>query len=46
MNWVQVPPPPLHRTIISTVKRGELVSDRMLYIILRGHWYDIIVLTG
>jgi hypothetical protein len=31
--------------IISAVKRVEFVSDRMLYIILRGCWCDIIVLN-
>jgi hypothetical protein len=33
-----------HKTIISTVKRVELVSDRMSYIILNGRWFHIIVL--
>jgi hypothetical protein len=28
---------------MSTVKRVMSVSDRMLYIILRGHWCDMIV---
>jgi hypothetical protein len=27
----------------SAVKRAEFVSDRMLYIILRGHWCDIVL---
>jgi hypothetical protein len=27
------------------VKGVEFVSDRILYIILRGHWYDIIALN-
>jgi hypothetical protein len=31
--------------IISAVKRVEIVSDRMSYIILRGHWCHIIVLN-
>jgi hypothetical protein len=26
------------------VKRAEFVSDRMLYIVLRGRWFDMIVL--
>jgi hypothetical protein len=30
---------------MSAVKRVELVSDRMSYIILRGRWYNIIVLN-
>jgi hypothetical protein len=29
----------------SAVKRVEFVSDRMLYITLKGHWCDIIVLN-
>jgi hypothetical protein len=37
----------VHKRIISAVKRVEFVSDRMSYIILvlRGHWFDIIVLN-
>jgi hypothetical protein len=35
----------LHKRIISAVKRADLVSDRMLYIILRGCWCHIIVLN-
>jgi hypothetical protein len=35
----------VHRRIISAVKRVEFVSDRMSYIILRGHWFHIIVLN-
>jgi hypothetical protein len=35
MSWVQVF---VHKNIISAVKRIEFVSDRMLYIILRGRW--------
>jgi hypothetical protein len=31
--------------IISTVKKVEFVNDRMSYIILRGHWCNIIVLN-
>jgi hypothetical protein len=27
--------------IISAVERVEFISERMLYIILRGHWCDI-----
>jgi hypothetical protein len=34
----------VHR-IISAVKRVEFVSNRMSYIILKGHWCDIIVLN-
>jgi hypothetical protein len=29
--------------IISAVKRAQLVSDKMQYIILRGCWCDIII---
>jgi hypothetical protein len=32
----------IHKRIILVVKRVQFVSDRM-YIILRGHWCDIIV---
>jgi hypothetical protein len=35
----------VHKRIISAVKRVEFVSDRMSYIILRGRWFDIIVLN-
>jgi hypothetical protein len=35
----------VHKKIISAVKRVEYVSDRMLYIILRGQWCHIIVLN-
>jgi hypothetical protein len=35
----------VRKRIILAVRRVEFVSDRMLYIILRGHWCDIIVLN-
>jgi hypothetical protein len=35
----------VHKRIISAVKRIEIVSDRMSYIILRGRSFDIIVLN-
>jgi hypothetical protein len=35
----------VHKRIISVVKRVEFVSDRMLYIILRGRWCHVIVLN-
>jgi hypothetical protein len=35
----------VHKRIVSAVKRLEFVSDRMLYIILRGCYCDIIVLN-
>jgi hypothetical protein len=35
----------IHNRIISEVKRVESVSDRMSYVVLRGHWSDIIVLN-
>jgi hypothetical protein len=35
----------VHKRIISAVKRVNFVSDRMSYIILGGHWCDIIVLN-
>jgi hypothetical protein len=34
----------VHNRIISAVIRVTFFSDRMLYIILKGHWCDIIVL--
>jgi hypothetical protein len=34
----------IHNRIISKVKRVEFVNHRMLYITLKGHWCDIIVL--
>ena len=33
-----------HR-IVSAVKRVEFVSNRVSYIVLRGHWCNIIVLN-
>jgi exonuclease III len=35
----------IHNRIISAVKRVEFVSDRILYINLKGRWCDIIVLN-
>jgi hypothetical protein len=35
----------VHKRIMSAVKKVELVSDRMQYIMLRGRWCDIIVLN-
>jgi hypothetical protein len=35
----------VHRRIISAVKRVEFVSDRMLYIILRGRRCELFVLN-
>jgi hypothetical protein len=35
----------VHKRIISAVKNDEFVSDRISYIILRGHWCHIIVLN-
>jgi hypothetical protein len=43
ISWVQVFF--VHKSIISAVKRVEFVSDRMSYIILRGHWCHIVVLN-
>jgi hypothetical protein len=34
----------LPKRITSAVKKDEFVGDRMSYIILRGHWFHIIVL--
>jgi hypothetical protein len=35
----------VHKRIISAVRRVELVSDRMSYIILRGCWCSIVLLN-
>jgi hypothetical protein len=35
----------IHKRIISAVKRVEFVSDRILYIIVRGRWFHIIFLN-
>jgi hypothetical protein len=35
----------VHKRFISSIKRAVCVSGRMSYIILRGHWCDIIVLN-
>jgi hypothetical protein len=35
----------VHKRIISAVKMGKFVSDRMSYITLRGRWCNIIVLN-
>ncbi|PNF32224.1 hypothetical protein B7P43_G18020 [Cryptotermes secundus] len=34
----------VHKRIVSAVKRLEFVNHRISHIILRGHWYDIIVM--
>ena len=36
----------VHHRIVSAVKRVEFVSNRMSYIVLRGHWFNIIVLNA
>jgi exonuclease III len=35
----------VHNRIISAVERVEFVSDRMLYVTLKGRWCDIILLN-
>ena len=35
----------MHHRIVSAVKRVEIVSDRMSYIVLRGRWCNIICLN-
>ena len=35
----------VHHRIVSAVKRVEFVSDRVSYIVLRGRWFNIIVLN-
>jgi hypothetical protein len=36
----------IHKRIISAVKRIEVFTDRMSYIILRGRWCDIVKCPG
>jgi hypothetical protein len=33
----------VHKRIVLAVKRGEFVSNRMPYIILRGRWCHIVL---
>ena len=35
-----------HQRIVPAGKRLEFVSDKMSYIVLRGRWYNIIVLNA
>ena len=35
----------VHYRIVSAVERVEFLSDRVSYIVLRGLWYNIIVLN-
>jgi hypothetical protein len=35
----------VHRRIVSAVKRVEFVSYRLSYIVLRGRWFNIIVVN-
>jgi hypothetical protein len=35
----------VHNRILSAVRTAQFISDRMSYIILRGHWCNIIVLN-
>jgi hypothetical protein len=35
----------VHHRKISAVKRGEFISDRVSYVVLRGRWCNIIVLN-
>jgi len=35
----------VHHRIISAVKRGEFISDRVSYVVLRGRWCNVIVLN-
>jgi hypothetical protein len=43
MNWIQGFF--IHKRIISAVKGVQFVNERMSYIILRGHWFHIIILN-
>jgi hypothetical protein len=36
----------VHKRIILAVKRVEFVSDRLPYILLRGLWFHIVVLSA
>jgi exonuclease III len=36
----------IHKRIVSAFRRVEFISDRMSYIILRGCWCNIIVLSS
>jgi hypothetical protein len=36
----------VHNRIISAVKRVEFISDRMLYITIKGRWCDIIIVLN
>jgi hypothetical protein len=35
----------IHHRIVSAVKRVQSVSDRVSYIVLIGHWFNVIVLN-
>ena len=35
----------VHHRTLSAVKIVEFVSDRVLYIVLRGCWFDIVVMN-
>jgi hypothetical protein len=43
LNWVQGFF--VHKRIISAVKRVEFVSDRISHVIVRGRWFQFIVLN-
>jgi hypothetical protein len=36
----------VHQRIVPAVRKVEFVSDRMPYVVLRGRWYNIIVLNA
>jgi hypothetical protein len=36
----------IHQRIVSAIRIVQFVSDRMSYIVLRGHWCNIIVLNA
>ena len=35
----------VHYRIVSAVEKVEFLSDRVSYIVLRGHWFNVIVLN-
>ena len=43
MNWVQVFF--VHKRVVLAAKRVEFVTDRISYIMLKGRWSDIIIIT-
>ena len=36
----------VHQRIVTAIKRAELVSDRMSYVVLRARWCNVIILIA